>query len=143
MVAKIHDFENSDLPEHIKLALRFTESWVLHHAQTIDDELIDQLKEYFTEQQIVELAFWVMYVEGMHKFNAAFDIAVPPEGMYQIHTTPVPAETKQDLKSFGFSVVSRGISFDAHRPAKCKALFVAEGEDIVAELAARVDASRK
>ena len=58
------------------------------------------MKQHFTDPQIVELALFVGAVEGMHKFNAAFDIAPPTYDLYQ--TFPrVPEEMREHLELFG------------------------------------------
>lgn len=102
MVSKIQDHEESDLPERLKLALRFTEGWVLYHAQTIDDTLITKMKEHFTEPQIVEMAVAVGMLEAVHKFNVAFDIEPPASGLYQVGLPSVPEEMRQRMAALGF-----------------------------------------
>ncbi|MBI4299976.1 MAG: hypothetical protein HY677_02490 [Chloroflexi bacterium] len=101
MISKIHDYENSDLPERMKLALRFVEGWVMHNARTIDAELIEKLKQHYTEPQIVELAIAVGSFDTYHKFNNAFDIDPPVEGIYQTGLPQVPVEMKQHLDALG------------------------------------------
>jgi len=102
MVGKIHHYEDSDLSESVKLALRFTEGWVLHHAQTIDEALINKLKEHFTEPQIVELAITVGILEAVHKFNVAFDVEPPTSGLYQTGLPTTPEAMKRHLDALGF-----------------------------------------
>ena len=90
MVAKVADFEASDLPERVKLALRFTEGWTLYNARTIDDELIAAMREHFTDAQLVELATIVGIYDSAHKFNVAFDIERDSNDLYDITASRVP-----------------------------------------------------
>ena len=55
MADKIDHYEGSDLPEHQKVALRFTDAFITRPGE-IGDELRAQLHEHFTPEQIVELA---------------------------------------------------------------------------------------
>ena len=102
MVSKIHDYENSDLPERVKVALRFAEGWVLHNARTIDDDLINELKQHFTEPQIAELAFAMGLFELFHKFNAAFQVPPPFEGIYQ-YDIKIPEQMRPYLHALGMA----------------------------------------
>ena len=54
MAAKIDHYEDSDLPEHQKVALRLTDAFVTAPG-AISDELREQVRSHFTEAQIVEL----------------------------------------------------------------------------------------
>lgn len=54
MAAKIDDFERSDLPEHQKAALRFTDAFITRPT-AIGADLRAQLRAHFTPAQIVEL----------------------------------------------------------------------------------------
>ena len=54
MAEKIDRYEESDLPEHQKVALRLTDAYVTAPG-AISDELGEQVRSHFTEAQIVEL----------------------------------------------------------------------------------------
>ena len=54
MAGKIDNFELSDLPEHQKVALRFTDAFITQPAE-ISAELRAQLREHFSAAQIIEL----------------------------------------------------------------------------------------
>ena len=137
LVKKIHTYETSDLPEHIKLALEFTEGWVLHNAQTIDEDLIRRMKEHFTEAQIVELAYLLIWANGMHRLYAAFDVE-GPDGLYKINSGKVPEATKAKMKDLGFAVVAKAFSINDAAPPSPQALFIAQGEDVESELISHV-----
>ena len=55
------------------LALLFAELYITS-PDSITDELFDELKRYFSEEQIVELMFFVGTYNMLHRFNAAIDI---------------------------------------------------------------------
>jgi len=59
MEAKIADFEKSDLPERLKVALRLTDAWLYAPGQ-VSDTLRAQVREHYTPQQTTEmlLAVW-------------------------------------------------------------------------------------
>ena len=101
MVDKIHDFRNSDLPNSTKLALEFAESWLLERGTTIDDDFIARMKEEWTEPQIVEIAIGLGSWESYHKFNNAFDIEPPVDGIYETGKPSVPKEMRQHLEGLG------------------------------------------
>jgi hypothetical protein len=54
MEAKISDFEKSDLPERIKVALRLTDAWLMEPGR-IPDALRDQVLAHFTPEQVTEM----------------------------------------------------------------------------------------
>lgn len=101
MVSKIHDFKNSDLPEKLKWALDFAERWLVDRGYTVDDEFIAGMKEHWTEPQIVEMAIGLGSWEMYHKFNNAFDIDPPVDGVYETGKPSVPKEMKHHLEGLG------------------------------------------
>ena len=54
MAASVDHYEDSDLPERQKVALRLTDAFVAAPG-AISDELRQQVRRHFTEAQIVEL----------------------------------------------------------------------------------------
>lgn len=54
-------------------ALHFTERLYVDH-QHIDDELFDELRQFYTEEQIVELGWAVVSYMGFGKLIHAFGI---------------------------------------------------------------------
>ena len=54
MEAKIADFESSDLPEAIKVALRLTDAWLSAPGQ-ISPRLRAQVREHYTPEQMTEM----------------------------------------------------------------------------------------
>lgn len=53
-VSKVRDFENSDLPERIKVALRFARAFATDPAG-ISDDVTAGLRQHYTDEQIVEI----------------------------------------------------------------------------------------
>lgn len=101
MVEKIHHYEESDLDPPLRLALGFTEAWV-RNPHSIDDSFISEMKQHFTEQQIVELAVTIGILEAAHKFNVVFDVEPPTPGLYQTGAPTTPEPMKRHLASLGF-----------------------------------------
>ena len=105
IVSKVHYFRESNLPDKLKLALEFAERWILDRAYTIDDELIEQLKEHYTEPQIVELAIAMGSFEAYHKFNNAFDVDAPIE-LFETQKPTVPDAMRHHLAPLGVEPVA-------------------------------------
>lgn len=89
-VALIHDFESADLPEKTKLALRFTERWVMAHGDGIDGELLIEMREHYTDSEIVELALIVGRYDMAHRFNVAFGIERSQDELYSFGDPKLP-----------------------------------------------------
>ena len=73
LVAKLDDYERSDLPERTKAALRLadclTEEW-----PHIDATLHAELKRVLTDAELLDLGMAVMFFSGWQRFNEAFGI---------------------------------------------------------------------
>lgn len=59
MVGKIERYEQSDLPEHQKIALRLADA-LMSQPNQISDELTSQLREHFNDEQLLEITLDVM-----------------------------------------------------------------------------------
>ena len=68
VVAKLADYESSDLPERTKVALRFADRVSGAPPTTIDDTLRDQLKEHFTDDQVLDLGMTIGFMSGWQRF---------------------------------------------------------------------------
>jgi AhpD family alkylhydroperoxidase len=79
MTAKVARYESSDLPEHVKVALRLTDTVIIHPSDA-DRELAAQLRKHFSEQQIAELLFDIMKWSEQKKYVALRLEAPPWEG---------------------------------------------------------------
>lgn len=101
MVGKIHDWRNSDLPDSLKTAMEFAEAWLIDRGTTVDDDMIARMRQHWTEPQIVEMAIGLGSWEMYHKFNNAFDIDPPVDGIYETGKPSVPKEMKAHLEGLG------------------------------------------
>lgn len=108
MIRKIHHWQDSDLPDRIKVAMRFAENWVLNFAQ-MDDDLWQALTEHFEEKEILELAIFMGTVELSHKFNTTFGVVPRHEGeWYDVGTPAVPQAWREHMERLGFQSRRRG-----------------------------------
>ncbi len=58
MEGKISDFERSDLPERIKVALRLADAWLYAPGQ-VDAAMREQVRAHYTPEQITEMVLSV------------------------------------------------------------------------------------
>jgi hypothetical protein len=61
------DFENSDLTEREKMALRYAEQ-VKYYPQGITDEFFAELKQHFSDAEICEIGYILLAYGGAHNF---------------------------------------------------------------------------
>ncbi len=88
VVAKLADYEDSDLPERTKVALRFADRISGPAPTTLDAELQAQLRAHFTDEQILDLGMTIGFASGWQRFIESVGIvpdrwtdgAAPPFG---------------------------------------------------------------
>jgi alkylhydroperoxidase family enzyme len=73
MVAKLEDYESSDLPERTKVALRLADRLAGDHP-TIDPELDAALRRHFSGDQLIDLGMTLTFASGWQRFIEAFGI---------------------------------------------------------------------
>ena len=73
VVAKLEDYEASDLPERTKAALRLADR-LAGEQPRIDAELHAQLRAHFTDDQIIDLGMTLTFASGWQRFIEAFGI---------------------------------------------------------------------
>jgi alkylhydroperoxidase family enzyme len=73
LVAKLHDYENSDLPERTKWALRLADR-ISEGGFQADESFYEFLRKYFTEDQILDLGMTIAFMFGWQRFIEAFGI---------------------------------------------------------------------
>jgi alkylhydroperoxidase family enzyme len=73
LVAKLEDYEASDLPERAKVALRLADRLTGERPQ-IDAELHAQLRAHFSDDQIIDLGMTLSFASGWQRFIEAFGI---------------------------------------------------------------------
>ncbi len=98
MIQQALDFRNSDLPDRIKIALELAEDFILNHANNVDDAFMDRLKEYYSEDQIVEITIGIGIWDSVHKLNNVFDVPPPvDDGLFILERLADAPEDMQHL----------------------------------------------
>ena len=68
VVAKLADYEASDLPERTKVALRYADRLTCAHVETLDEAFEAQLRQHFTTDQILDLGMTIGFASGWQRF---------------------------------------------------------------------------
>jgi hypothetical protein len=84
LVEKISGYEESDLPEHWKAALRLADAVIIAPSEA-DARLAADLHEHFSDQQIAELIFDVMKWSHQ-KVDVSLAMDIPPWDGLSVHT---------------------------------------------------------
>jgi alkylhydroperoxidase family enzyme len=73
LVAKLADYESSDLPARTKAALRLADTLSGDHP-TVDAAFMASLREHFTDEQILDLGMTIAFASGWQRFIEAFGV---------------------------------------------------------------------
>jgi alkylhydroperoxidase family enzyme len=73
LVAKLTDYERSDLPERTKMALRLADR-LTGETPAVDKAFHDELHRHFSDDQILDLGMTITFVSGWQRFIEAFGI---------------------------------------------------------------------
>jgi alkylhydroperoxidase family enzyme len=73
LVAKLADYERSDLPERTKAALRFAD-WLSGQHPLADRAFYEALRRHFSDDEILDLGMTITFVSGWQRFIEAFGI---------------------------------------------------------------------
>jgi alkylhydroperoxidase family enzyme len=73
LVAKLADYERSDLPERTKAALRLADRLTAAQPR-IDAEFHVELKRVFSDGELLDLGMTIVFFSGWQRFNEAFGI---------------------------------------------------------------------
>ena len=73
LVAKLADFEASDLPERTKTALRLADK-LSGDYRSVDADFMAELRRHFTDDQILDLGMTIAFASGWQRFIEAFQI---------------------------------------------------------------------
>ncbi len=73
LVAKLADYEASDLPERTKAALRLADKLSGDH-RSVDANFMAELKRHFTDEQILDLGMTIAFASGWQRFIEAFGV---------------------------------------------------------------------
>ena len=73
LVAKLADYEHSDLPERTKAALRLADR--LSSARpAIDQAFYDELRPHFSDDELLDLGMTISFASGWQRFIEAFGV---------------------------------------------------------------------
>ncbi len=73
MVAKLADYEASDLPERTKAALRYADRLTSPESR-IDQAFYEMLRRSLSDDELLDLGMMVMFFHGWQRFIDAFGI---------------------------------------------------------------------
>jgi alkylhydroperoxidase family enzyme len=68
--------QDQDFTEKERQALVYAEV-LISHPEAGSDELFDELRQHFSEGELVEIAFTVMVFAGLHRFHTAIALEAP------------------------------------------------------------------
>lgn len=72
-MAKLADYERSDLPERTKAALRYADR-LTEERPRIEPAFHEDLKRHLTDDELLDLGMTVAFFSGWQRFNEAFGI---------------------------------------------------------------------
>jgi len=73
LVAKLADYEHSDLSERTKAALRLADR-LTGENPAVDEPFYDELRRHFSDDQILDLGMTITFASGWQRFIEAFGI---------------------------------------------------------------------
>jgi alkylhydroperoxidase family enzyme len=73
LVAKLADYEHSDLPERTKAALRLADRFT-GARPSIDADFYEELQRHFGDDEILDLGMTATFASGWQRFIEAFGI---------------------------------------------------------------------
>jgi alkylhydroperoxidase family enzyme len=73
MVAKLADYEASDLPERTKAALRLADR-LTGERPHVDEAFYTELRREFSDDEILDLGMTITFASGWQRFIEAFGI---------------------------------------------------------------------
>ena len=79
-MAKVSTWSDQDFTDAEKAALHYTERLFVDHAN-IDQELFDELHEFYSEEQVVELGWAVVSYLGFGRLIHTFGLRPGQEGV--------------------------------------------------------------
>jgi alkylhydroperoxidase family enzyme len=85
LVAKLADYEGSDLPPRTKAALRLADKLSGNHP-TVDPAYMAELRAHFTDGEILDLGMTIAFASGWQRFIEAFGIV--PDGWTEHAPSP-------------------------------------------------------
>ena len=72
-MAKLADYERSDLPERTKMALRLADR-LTGDTPTVDEAFYEALRRQFSDDELLDLGMTITFASGWQRFIEAFGI---------------------------------------------------------------------
>ena len=73
LVAKLADYEHSDLPERTKAALRLADR-LSGDRPALDEAFYEELRRHFSDDEVLDLGMTISFASGWQRFIEAFGI---------------------------------------------------------------------
>ena len=73
LVAKLADYERSDLPDRTKAALRLADR-LTSEQPMVDEALYEELRRALSDDEILDLGMTIAFARGWQRFIEAFGI---------------------------------------------------------------------
>ncbi len=73
LVGKLADYEQSDLPERTKAALRLADR-LSGDRPAIDEDFYEALRRHFSDDELLDLGMTIAFASGWQRFIEAFGI---------------------------------------------------------------------
>ena len=86
-MAKLADYEQSDLPERTKAALRYADRLTTERPH-VDHEFYEELKRQFTDDELLDLGMVVVFFSGWQRFIDA--VGIVPDRWREGDALPFP-----------------------------------------------------
>ena len=93
LVAKLADYEGSDLPDRTKAALRLADK-LSGDDRSVDADFMAALREHFSDDQILDLGMTIAFASGWQRFIEAFGIV--PDRWREGDPSPFTARPRGD-----------------------------------------------
>lgn len=109
MVSKVADFEHSDLPEHVKVALRITRTMATY-PKGVTDEMLAEARKYYSEEDLVDI---VLLSTFTMQSKVTVTVGLDPGGIQEVfyptdesygHASEALLEAIDELRGEGFTV---------------------------------------
>ena len=88
LVAKLADYEASDLPDRTKAALRLADR-LAGSDPSVDGDFYEELKRHLSDDEILDLGMTATFVSGWQRFIEAFGIV--PDHWHDESAAPLHA----------------------------------------------------
>jgi len=73
-VARLADYESSDLPDRTKAALRLADRLSGAERPEIDPTFHEELRRHFSDDEILDLGMTISFASGWQRFIEAFGV---------------------------------------------------------------------